>query len=138
MNEEIAQLERILTAGAASEGLEGPQAVALMHRYIVKVSPTANKVLFYKLVAELQQPATVRYTQQRANKLKQRLRMFSENDLIKAARCIATDPFLMGDNPQAKKYGDIDYLLRNDEKIDSKLTEAGENIEGVDLSKLEF
>lgn len=138
MNEEIAQLEHLLAVGAASEGIDKDKALAMLHRYIVKLSPIANKALFYKLVAELQQPATVKYTQQRANKLKQRLRMFSENDLICAAKCIVADPFLMGDNPRCVKYGTIDYLLRNDEKIDSELTAAGALIEGVKLEELEF
>lgn len=117
------------TASEAIDILEGmrPQA---------KAEP--NKELFYRLVEALQQPKTVKYTSQRATKLRQRRKTWSDNDLIKAAKIVAGDPFLMGDNPSGKRYGNIDYLLRNDEKVDNWLAEGGNSTEHSDLSRLEF
>lgn len=100
------------------------------------VSP--NKELFYELVRLLHQPETVRYTPQRVVKLRQRLKTFSGAELALAAKCIADDDFLMGDNPQKKKYGNIDYLLRNDEIVDKFLVDSGGDTKIVDIKALEF
>jgi len=103
-----------------------------------KYTPTIGKELFYRLVDALGQPKTVKYTPQRAIKLRQRRKTFSEADLIKAAKIVAGDPFLQGDNPGGKRYGNIDYLLRNDEKVDNWLAEGGNSTGTRNLNELEF
>jgi len=103
-----------------------------------KQTPIMGKDLFYRLVEALGQPKTVKYTSQRATKLKQRRKLWSDDELLKAAKIVAGDPFLQGDNPGGKRYGNIDYLLRNDEKVDNWLAEGGNSTETGDLSRLEF
>lgn len=137
-NNDLQILKSLVTAGARSYGANEAQAIELLEKHLAKDVPSNNKPLFYKLVGALQQPDSVKYTPQRAIKLKQRLKTFEEADLIKAANGIAQDEWLMGDNPGGKKYGNIDYLLRNDEQIDTILANTGGGEKHIDLKSLEF
>lgn len=78
----------------------------------------SRKDFFYKLVDELGFSNQVMFTDGRRQKLNNRLVKFSPADLIHAARGIRNDPHLQGDNPQGKRYGTIDYLIRSDENVD--------------------
>lgn len=69
----------------------------------------------------------------RLTKLKRRLTKFPLSDLLQAAEAIAANPFMMGDNPNGRRYGNIDYLLRNDETIDRWLDTAAPQREVVEF-----
>lgn len=99
--------------------------------------PSANKQLFYELCKILGQGDSVKFTPARANKLRLRLKTFSQEEIKKVARTIAADEFMMGDNHGARKYGNIDYLIRNDEKMDEWLNNSVETSK-VDLTKVKF
>lgn len=71
------------------------------------------------LIAELGFSDKVKVTEGRLAKLKARLKSAEPDEIIQAARNIALDPWQQGDNPQHKRYGTIDYLLRSDEQIDN-------------------
>lgn len=60
----------------------------------------------------------------RQSKLKTRLKTFTPEQLIEAAKNIGENEFLQGDNPQNRRYGTIDYLLRSDEMVASKLEDT--------------
>lgn len=95
------------------------------------------KQLFYQLVEALQLTKQTKFTPQRATKLRRRLQTYSSDELVRVAKAITDDDFLMGDNPQKKRYATIDYLLRNDEIIDRFLTGAGDD-KDVNLKEVEF
>ena len=81
---------------------------------------TDKKSLFNELVADLGYSKAI-LTASRLTKLKARLNQFSPEQLKEVAKKIAEDPFMQGENSHGKRYGTIDYLLRNDEKIDEWL-----------------
>lgn len=85
---------------------------------VVSSTDVDHKALFYELVRVLNFSDTTRYTENRKRKLIARLRTYSREVLCTAATNIAADGFMQGDNPGGKRYGTIDYLLRNDEIID--------------------
>lgn len=91
----------------------------------VIVSAKANEPtvsdFFYLLVTRLGFSEQVRFTAKRHDLLKRRLKTFKPSEIVKAADAIATDPYLQGDNPSGRRYGDIDYLLRSDEQVDKFL-----------------
>lgn len=129
----------LVASGAKVHNVEEKRAVALLDRVIG--GDTLNKdqyrELFYRLVKKLGQSESVKYTPKRATKLKRRLKTFTEAELLQAADIIAQDEFLMGDNPGAKRYGNIDYLLRDDEIVDQKIADT--TITGhTDLRTIEF
>jgi hypothetical protein len=90
-------------------------------------SPTAHprertyKSLFVGIVEALGFSENVKPTDGRIRKLKLRNKTYSYDDLIKSARNLGGDAYMQGDNPSGKRYGDIDYFLRNDEIIDKYL-----------------
>ena len=98
--------------------------------------PTQNKQLFESLCKALGH-TNLKYTPGRAAKLRQRLRTFSADDILQAAQAIAQNDYMMGDNPSGKKYGTVDYLLRNDEKLDEWLESSRGNTV-MDLSRIEI
>lgn len=82
-------------------------------------SAKANEELFYKLVDNLGfNNNRVQYTSGRIKKLNNRLAAFSEDELINASKSLGASPWHMGQNPAHRKYGDIDFLLRNDEMVE--------------------
>jgi hypothetical protein len=91
---------------------------------------------FYELVYALNFTKTIRYTPKRAKQLRTRLKTFTEDEIMKAAQGIFDNEFLQGENPQGKRYGTIDYLLRSDEIIDSYVNETANSI--IDLTKIEI
>lgn len=95
------------------------------------------KPLFDKLCGILGHQS-LKYTPARAAKLRRRLKTFSEQEIITAAKAIADNEYLMGDNPSGKKYGTVDYLIRNDEKLDEWLESARGNGGSVDLRSIEI
>lgn len=58
------------------------------------------------------------FSNERRKKLVARLRNFRHDDILLAAKAIQADPFMQGQNDRNTKYGTIDYLLRNDEKLE--------------------
>lgn len=66
----------------------------------------------------------IKYTSGRKNKLKMRLRTFTPEELLTAAKNLANSSWHMGDNPSGIKYATIDFLLRNDEKVDEWLNKT--------------
>jgi hypothetical protein len=116
---ELEILKKLVVVGAAACNVDEKRALALLDRHIGKTPPAANKKLFYELCAALGQGEQTKYTTARANKLKLRLKTYSESDMLNAARAIASNDYMMGSS--GRKYGTIDYLLRNDEQIDQWL-----------------
>ena len=76
------------------------------------------------LIKELGYSETTKLTDGRKAKLKARLKVYTEDEVLEAARNLANDAYMQGDNDGGKKYGNIDYLLRNDEQIDKWLSQA--------------
>ena len=96
----------------------------------------SRKKIFYDLVDALGGTERVRYTDQRSQKLGTRLKTYSADELRSAAEVIGSDSFMQGDNEGGKRYGNIDYLLRNDEIPDRWLESDGAKKE-VDLTQVE-
>lgn len=67
---------------------------------------------------------TTRFTPARRTKLLTRLKTFTFGEIVNAAKIIKDDPFMQGENDRKTKYGDIDYLLRNDEKLEHWVNKA--------------
>lgn len=86
------------------------------------------KQIFYDLVNTLGFSDKTILTDQRRTKLKARLKRFSAKQLTQAAEAIAASPFHQGDNPQSKRYGTIDFLLRGDEKVDEWLNSDNKKV----------
>jgi len=82
----------------------------------------STKQFFYELIKNLGFTEQVKATDGRIAKLKVRLNSFSTTDLLSAATNLAADNYMQGDNEGGKRYGTIDYLLRNDENVDKYLT----------------
>lgn len=103
-------------------GRDEKKALAILDKYLAAYrSEDARKPsreLFYKLVIALGQSDQVKYTANRGNKLRARLKMFTDKELLDAANAIYADPWMMGENPQGKVYAKIDYLILNDENVD--------------------
>ena len=57
-------------------------------------------------------------------KLGARLKNFSKAEIIEAADNMLSNPFMMGDNDDNRKYASLEYLLRNDEKVRRLLDKA--------------
>lgn len=112
-------------------------AKALKEAGIADTADTSTRALFDKL-CEVLGHQNLKYTPGRVAKLKRRLKTFSEKDIVEAAKAIAGNEYLMGDNPNGKKYGTIDYLIRNDEKLDEWLEFANGSGNEVDLSNYKF
>lgn len=133
-------LEYLVKGGARYHDVEEERAMALLKRVLAAQNPTplANRTLFYELATTLGHSDKVLYTTGRANKLKARLKVFTPEKLLQAAEIIAGDPFLQGDNDGAKKYGNIDYLLRKDEIIDNLIADVDPSTQVSDLTKVEI
>ena len=91
----------------------------------------------FKTLCEVLGHGRIKYTPMRAKKLRARLKTFSADEIIQAAQAIADNPFMMGENPNNKRYGTVDYLLKNDEKLDEWLDSANGN-GNVDLTTIDF
>jgi hypothetical protein len=78
-----------------------------------------DKSFFFSLVQELGfDPGKVKFFPARHKKLHDRLKMFKHDEIISAAKAIRANEYMQGDNPGKVKYGTIDYLLRNDQKLE--------------------
>lgn len=86
------------------------------------------KTFFYRLVEKLGFSESVKFTNQRGNKLKLRLKTYKPDELLNAAEIISADAFLQGENPSGKRYGTIDYLLRSDEKVDEQINKVNNKV----------
>ena len=92
--------------------------------------------LFFDLAEKLGMARRPVLTSTRRAKLKARLKNFTPIDLIEVALTISKDEFMQGKNDGGKKYGTIDYLIRNDEKIEYWINEAmSAKANGGDLSE---
>lgn len=119
---EMEVLRKLVSVGAAACNVEEKRAIALLERLTGTTKPSANKELFYKLVGILKQSDKLEFTTKRAAKLRMRLKIHSESDMITVAQAIASDAYMMGEN--GRRYGTIDYLIRADEQIDTWLETA--------------
>ena len=57
-------------------------------------------------------------------KLRSRLKHYNKKEILEAANNMISDPFMMGDNNNQKKYASLEYLLRNDENVRKCLDKA--------------
>lgn len=82
--------------------------------------------MFEELVSALgyDQPSRVKPLDSRIRKLRLRLKQFTYDEILTAARTLGADDFMQGENDGGKRYGDIDYLLKKDEIIDKWLNKA--------------
>lgn len=96
-----------------------------------------NAKIFERLVEALQYRRRCLYTDGRKKRLGQRLKSFSDKELLLAARELTNNAYMMGDNPGTVRYATIDYLLRSDEIVERWLEMATDDLE-TDLSKLSF
>lgn len=119
---EIDALKMMLRTGAKAHNVDPLKAVAAFERLTATTPPSKNKDLFISLCVTLRHAKTTEYTPARSNKLRMRLKRYSGDDLLRAAQAIANDEYMMGST--GRKYGTIDYLLRNDEQIDTWLQNA--------------
>lgn len=76
------------------------------------------KQAFEELVAELGYTGRTEATRGRLEKLRIRIRSMGYQKVLAAAKNVRADPYMQGDNKESKRYGTIDYLLRNDETVD--------------------
>lgn len=120
--DEIDALRLFITEGAKHYGKDAEKAVAAFDRLVGKTTNSGNKPLFYELCAVLGHSKETKYTPARSKKLQLRLKSYTKEDMLKAAQAIANNDYMAGSN--GRKYGTIDYLLRNDEKIDEWLQQA--------------
>jgi len=91
------------------------------------ISRITYKDLFYELAKILGFTEKIQLTETRLRKLKIRMKRYSIEDLKKAAKAISEDDWLQGNNPGSKRYGTIDYMLRNDEIIDRFLNDSSQS-----------
>lgn len=120
--DEIEALRMMIVTGAKAHNANAERALAAFDRLVGKTTASANKPLFYELCAILGHSKETKYTPQRSKKLQLRLKSYSKEDMLKAAQAIANNDYMAGSS--GRKYGTIDYLLRNDEKIDEWLQQA--------------
>lgn len=73
--------------------------------------------MLFQLNEKLGGNSKIKPTNDRRNKLKARLKQFEFEELMIAAQHLATDDFMQGQNDNNKRYGTIDYLLRNDTNV---------------------
>jgi hypothetical protein len=120
-------------------------------RPAVKTSPapapaSTSKTLTYRsLFTELVQDlgfdvSRILLTKERQSKLKVRLSSYSPDQLRTAAKNLGADSHMQGDNKEGKRWGTIDYLLRNDTTVakylENDAAPAGvANIGEIDESK---
>ena len=71
-------------------------------------------------------------------KLKMRLKRFTFEEIEQAAKKIAENPHMMGDNAEGVKYATLEYLLRNDAQIDKWLTKANVHMNGRRIDAAEM
>lgn len=67
-----------------------------------------------------------RLTTDRKARLTTRLRDFTEDDLLIAAKNLGSDEFMQGANDNGKRYGTIDYLIRTSANVNKFLEEKPE------------
>lgn len=120
--DEISALRMMIETGAKAHNVAPERALAAFDRLVGKTTASANKPLFYELCAVLGHSKETKYTPARSKKLQLRLKSYSKEDMLKAAHAIANNDYMAGSS--GRKYGTIDYLLRNDEKIDEWLQQA--------------
>jgi len=84
------------------------------------LTTTSVKELAVKILNILDTPRT-KVTPGRVSKLKNRLKTFTPDEIERAANNLSKSDFHMGVNDNNTKYATIDFLLRNDEKLDEWL-----------------
>lgn len=83
----------------------------------VRIGSRTTLDLFDQLKEILKEP-NARYLDPRKDKLKARLKTYTEEEIIQAARNLTNSTFHMGKNDDNKKYATIDFLIRNDVQVD--------------------
>jgi hypothetical protein len=107
-------------------------------RLVTYMSTKADmKKMFYELISILGYSEKTLFTDARYSKLKKRLKSFSADDIKQAASAIANDDYMQGDNDNNKRYGTIDYLLRNDEKLEQWVNRAEPIDKKVSVSEMQ-
>lgn len=88
--------------------------------------------MYVELVTAVASPAPerVKALPERIKALRRLLKTFSYDEILSAATAIGKDAWLQGDNPQSKRYGDIDYLLRSAKQIDKYANLTAGNASG--------
>lgn len=84
--------------------------------------------LFDELRTTLKLSPQYKLSIKRRETLKRRLKEFSAEDIVQACRNLALDGWNMGENPQRKKYADVDFLLKSYEQVEKWLL-AGVELE---------
>jgi DNA-binding transcriptional MocR family regulator len=79
--------------------------------------PQTLRDLFRLLNLEVKGSDRVIITDGRLRKLKQRLKSFTPKQVIESAQNLGSDQYMQGMNDAGKRWGTIDYLLRNDENV---------------------
>jgi len=77
--------------------------------------------LFNELRTTLKLSPQYKLSIKRKETLKRRLKEFSGEDIAKACRNLSRDPWNMGENPQRKKYADVDFLIKSYEQVEKWL-----------------
>ena len=63
----------------------------------------------------------IKKTSARKNKIKLRLKTFTESEIIQAIENVSKSPFHMGENDRGVKYNSIDLIVRSDEQVEKYL-----------------
>lgn len=63
----------------------------------------------------------LKYTPQKASKIKARLKTFTEDDLREAIDNLFNDPFMRGDNPNGRVYLGPEQVFGSDDKVTKRL-----------------
>lgn len=78
-----------------------------------------DSVLFYELVEILGfDKSRTKFLDERKRKLKQRLKMFDAQTIKQAAKALSDSPYHQGENPDGRRYGNIDFLIRADSQVE--------------------
>jgi DNA-binding Lrp family transcriptional regulator len=77
--------------------------------------------MFEELVLALgyDQPGRVKPLDSRIRMLKLRLKQFSYEEILEAAKAIGENPWVQGENPQGRRYATFEFLVRKPEQIDN-------------------
>lgn len=102
--------------------------------YLIKDTPNESTPKYMSASNELKQEfqslidqyqsqtgSKLRDLKSRLTKYKARRKLFSAEEVLAALEVMLKDEFLQGANDSNKRYGDIDYLLRNNKQIEKLL-----------------
>lgn len=76
---------------------------------------------FRQITRTLKESEKVRFLEDRKRVLRERLKTFTLEEIIQAAKNLSKSPFHMGENEQGTKYACFDFLMRNNKQVDKWL-----------------